>query len=355
MIITYNDATISFDAGGDWAPGQAATVSLNAPDANRNPTSAETLNAYDETVVIPTIVMGTGGLTLAGGNNPNLEKADTNSTAGVVVGTADHATYLLNVQNTTDNSERLRIIHSTEGTTNALINTAATFTWLNVTTGHTRTQLADLAGTVVLNYDIRGAADLLSSTDIDVYVVDSGVNSTNNAAGLISIVTTGNVKSGSYDVDDGSQGITNADETAGHTFSSVGAAGTNFVGVAFKMTHAAAGDMSATADYAISADFCNFDQANGSLTHNCIYRLEAVETGDNTGVFEGTVEYINLNNSTGAAAGGTHAGGDEAPEGLLGYIRGDALSVVLMDSVTLYVLCITTQMHSRLPPRLVHN
>ena len=49
---------------------------------------------------------------------------------------------------------------------------------------------------------------------------------------------------------------------------------------------------------AISADFCNFDQANGSLTHNCIYRLEAVETGDNTGVFEGTVEYINLNNST---------------------------------------------------------
>ena len=33
---------------------------------------------------------------------------------------------------------------------------------------------------------------------------------------------------------------------------------------------------------------------NGSLTHNCIYRLEAVETGDNTGIFEGTVEYLNL-------------------------------------------------------------
>ena len=34
-------------------------------DANRNPISAETLNAYDETVVIPTFVVGTGGLTLA--------------------------------------------------------------------------------------------------------------------------------------------------------------------------------------------------------------------------------------------------------------------------------------------------
>ena len=40
-----------------------ATITVVDPEANRNPTSAETLNAYDETVVtIPTIVMGTGGL-----------------------------------------------------------------------------------------------------------------------------------------------------------------------------------------------------------------------------------------------------------------------------------------------------
>ena len=79
--------------------------------------------------------------------------------------------------------------------------------------------------------------------------------------------------------------------------------------------------MDSDADYAISADFCNFDQANGSLTHNCIYRLEAVETGDNTGIFEGTVEYLNLNNSTanGSISGGKHDGGDqEAPEGSFG-------------------------------------
>ena len=80
---------------------------------------------------------------------------------------------------------------------------------------------------------------------------------------------------------------------------------TALISVAFKLTHAAGNDMSATADYAIYADFCNFDQDNGSLTHNCMYRLEAVETGDNTGIFEGTVEYINLTNST---AGGTTSG-----------------------------------------------
>ena len=57
-------------------------------------------------------------------------------------------------------------------------------------------------------------------------------------------------------------------------------AGTTYVGVAFKLTHAAGSDMDSDADYAIAADFCNFDQNNGSLVHNCMYRLEAVETGE---------------------------------------------------------------------------
>ena len=37
MIITYNDATITLDAGGDWAPGQSATVIVNDPDQNKKP------------------------------------------------------------------------------------------------------------------------------------------------------------------------------------------------------------------------------------------------------------------------------------------------------------------------------
>ena len=91
--------------------------------------------------------------------------------------------------------------------------------------------------------------------------------------------------------------------------------------------------LTATEDYAIAADFCNFDQNNGSLTHNCIYRLEATETGDNTGVFEGTVEYMMLNNSTtGGAISGEHDGNDHEVEGHLGGTSGDALVVVLMDS-----------------------
>ena len=90
----------------------------------------------------------------------------------------------------------------------------------------------------------------------------------------------------------------------------------------------------ADADYAIAADFCNFDQNNGSLVHNCIYRLEAVETGADTGIFEGSVEYINMVNSTGASKKGSHAGNGDAVAGLLGYVNGDALTVVLQDAVS---------------------
>ena len=340
QIITYNDATISMDAGGsDWAPGTTATITVVDPEANRNPTSAETLNAYDETVVLPTIKMGTGGLSLGEGNNPKLSKEAAGATTGVVVGwNTGSPIYTVSVTNTTDNSDRLRIITTAEDNGMA----ATTYTWLNVTTGHTRANLLALAGTVVLNYDIRGMADLVSSTGIDAFLTDSGTNSTDNASGLITLFGAadgggdqGNAKSGSVDIDDNAQFIRSSDVSGTQTLTGVGKAGSSFISLAFKVHHAAGDDMASTADYAISADFCNFDQNNGSLTHNCIYRLEAVETGDNTGVFEGSVEYLNLNNSTAnGAISGEHDGGDQEVEGLLGYIRGDALTVVLMDSVS---------------------
>ncbi|SVE04087.1 uncharacterized protein METZ01_LOCUS456941, partial [marine metagenome] len=88
------------------------------------------------------------------------------------------------------------------------------------------------------------------------------------------------------------------------------------------------------ADYAIAADFCNFDQDNGSNVHNCIYRIEAEETGDNTGIFEGTVDYVMLNNSTAAATDNSeHDGNDEEVESLMG-TNSDGVTVVLMNGVT---------------------
>jgi hypothetical protein len=66
-------------------------------------------------------------------------------------------------------------------------------------------------------------------------------------------------------------------------------------------------------EHAIAVDIINFDQDNSSKSHNAIYRLEAVETGDNTGVFTGTVAYVIMNNSTNQdIAAGTDPGGSSA-------------------------------------------
>ena len=92
--------------------------------------------------------------------------------------------------------------------------------------------------------------------------------------------------------------------------------------------------LNTTADYAIAADFCNFDQDNGSNVHNCIYRIEAEETGDDTGIFEGTVDYVMLNNSTAADTdNGEAAGNDEEVEDLM-TTNSDGVTVVLMNGVS---------------------
>ena len=357
MIITYDDASLSMDAGGDWVAGTAIPVSVTDGDANKNPTSEETLSIGDPLHVIPTIKVGSP-LTLGGGysgDHPNMQTGDvitSNSTcmttwtaalsigvnpcpAGVRFGTtAGGADYGLNVYNTSDNSERLRIIMN--GTTTGApesANASTTF-WLNITTGHTKADLTNLEGTPVLSYDVTALADLISSTAISVHVLDTPVNSTWNSAGDMLVESVGNAKSGVVDLSDNDQYIVNRGVTAGgSTFSSPQNAGTSLISLAFKFTVGAAQKGPASdADFAVSADFCNFDQNNGSLVHNCIYRLEGVESGPNTGVFEGTVEYVLLNNSTSGQGG--QDGNDIEVEGLLGYVKGDALSVVMMDAAS---------------------
>ena len=52
MIITYNDAELSMDAGaGDWVTGEVAYVTVNDPDQNKFPTVTETLSVGDEDAI----------------------------------------------------------------------------------------------------------------------------------------------------------------------------------------------------------------------------------------------------------------------------------------------------------------
>jgi len=347
MIITYTDATIEFGGhDGAWDPTEVATFTIVDPDANKNPSEEDELEIGDETDKIPTIKMGSPK-TLAGGSNACLDASTSEQNTNLCDG-GSTLTYGISVggsvadggiaqgvfvANTTDNSERLRVVHNgTESDSMA----GETATWINVTTGHTRADLVKLPGTVVLSYDVTGPAELVDSNSVSVYVVDSGSNSSEGATtGQLDLLTTGNARSGVLDLDDGTHWLKSRDVSVTQTWTGTGNAGTNLVTVAFKLGHAAGKDLATSADYAIAADFCNFDQNNGSLVHNCIYRIEAEETGDNTGIFQGTVEYINLNNSTdNGSISGEHDGNDQEVDSLLTDMGQDGHAlVVLMDSV----------------------
>ena len=205
MIITYNDATLEFEAGsGDWTATEVATVTVTDPDLNKMPGSDETLTIGDEDSIIPTIKMGTP-LTLANsdGNN-NLKAGAANNNAGVQVGVSTGViTYTLSVANTTDNSERLRIIHSSIDDTSARSDKATggsmhDHTWINVTTAHTIDDLTNLEGTSVLNYDVSGPAGDLGSTAVAVYVLGTGFNTTGSAD--LDLVTSGNDRAAVVDL-----------------------------------------------------------------------------------------------------------------------------------------------------------
>jgi len=181
----------------------------------------------------------------------------------------------------------------------------------------------------------------------------AGMNATTTAsANNICIVSSGNVKSGIFDIDDltgsvdcGNTGYAtdywnaNTERVGVHGIEDVwgSALQTNFVSFAFKFTHPATAHLAnngtcsgyqgalAGANYgdcygehAIAVDIINFDQDNATKSHNAIYRMEAVETGDNTGIFTGTVAYVIMNNSTDQSVG--TSGGD--PGGSSGYTRG---------------------------------
>ena len=220
--------------------------------------------------------MGTGGLNITEGT-AGASTAGQHTPAApcilVCIGDDDSgaAHYNVFVANVTDDSQRLRIIHTAEAGTM----TTATSTWINVTTGHTVSSVIQLPGTTVLSYDISAPADLVGSTDINVYITTDGNNSTDNALGSIDVQTSGNVKSGVVDLV-GSEacsltmttfGCVQNEDISPTTLGGTSAQ-TSLIGIAFQMTHAAGSDMAADADYAIYADFCNFDQDNGSLAHS---------------------------------------------------------------------------------------
>ena len=347
LIIGYNDASIELEAGDSWLPVETANFTLTDPDANKDTTTAETLNIGDPYDRIPTITIGSP-LTL-GENVQTQQAAGTGAHAsgqqalgneGVVINSivqaasADAAAqywYKTKWDNTTDNSQRLNIIVDGVIAPYSPEEALTTITWVNITTSIAPSEIVDMEGTALISYDITSIADQLGSTDIDFMVTQNaqaaatGGNATVTEAGsVICVESSGNVKAGVFDLDELTGGDDCAPNLATGDYDSavqrVGVEGitdvwthgatasqNNFVSYAFKITHPTASYLSNNStctpadcygEFAVAVDIMNFDQDNSSKTHNAIYRMEAVETGADTGVFTGTVAYALMNNST---------------------------------------------------------
>ncbi len=357
LIVGFNDASISLEAGDSWLPVETANFTLTDPDANKDTTSTETLDIGDPYDRIPTIIVGSP-LTL-GDNVQTVQKtvggkaklANEGVTIQTLVSESAHTGnwYTTSWSNTTDSSKRLKI--EVNGMTYpglAPEEAAQTVTWLNITTSIAPSTLVDLEGTALLSYDVTSIADALGSTAISAMMTHGeqgkGMNATvdhtagettASSARVICLETSGNTASAVVDMDEltGSDSCGNAPYAAAtervgvHGISDVFGSATqeSFVSFAFKFTHPAQGHLSQNdtctsgacfGEYAVAVDIINFDHDNATKSHNSIYRMEAVETGDNTGIFTGTVAYAIMNNSTSQDGSGD-------PSGSSGFTRGN--------------------------------
>lgn len=359
LLAGYEDASLSLTAGDSWLPVETANFTLTDPDENKDASSTETLSIGDPDARIPTIIIGSP-LTLGAnvkteqtvniigfGNSSSVDQKHKMTHSGVaaqskIAGEAGNKNwYKTSWANTTDSSERLKIIIN--GLTWSEQNpedTAQTITWVNVTTEINPSQIVDMIGTALVSYDVRSLADALGSNDIDVMMThgtpELGMNATVQApAGINNVIcleSSGNIKAQIVDLDE----ITGGDDcgagTTGTNYDQaterVGVDGiedvwgialdTNLVSFAFKFTHPAQAHLASNGtcstedcygEYAIAVDIINFDHDNATKVHNAIYRMEAVETGDDTGIFTGTVAYAIMNNSTDQSVGTGDPGG----------------------------------------------
>jgi hypothetical protein len=304
LVVAYTDMSMTLDAGDEWAPGESATLTIVDPDANKVASSTETLATSNEEITIPTITMGSP-IWCDDSSARTLDSEATNSA------TANTTITPSAMKAVDDDSKRCQ--------STVTASTAAVITWWNTTVGKAcsissgvtsdcdkdataaenatsatnRAQTWEDSGTVILGFDVTEIADVLESTaaitEIAIYMSTNETSGT-RAVGDDSVsqnyitVSEGNVtKKGTVKVTGENKGYTVKNLQTGKP-----------IVVSIKITTTAAASLTADT-YATSIDICNFDQDASSAEHDCVYRVEVEETGDDTGVFEGTVAYANMN------------------------------------------------------------
>ena len=263
FTVATSDASASIDAGAAWMPGEPANYTIVDPDMNRMSGDAETLDISADNI-IPTVIIGEPKTLIANdiGNGPSGDRltfaasdADSYATGGTAVDMGD-------------GSKRIKLTLAA-GTAQANSTLTINTQW-DASTFIPTSSVTD--GAQMLYYNICSITDDLVSTDIALTIDGTAVAEPG-----------GNACSGEVQQTEAGAGID----------------GDASVDLVFVITHDST--TGTAGDYVIAADLHNYAvgvRADG------IYRMEAVETGPDTGVFEGTVAYV-LMNTVQAADGGT--------------------------------------------------
>ena len=275
--IAYSDATVSMDAGAEWMPAEAAVVTIVDADANR-------VNGYDETMgmtvlnaatTIPYIKTGSPVYLGSDSNGPSGDGGqNTAPQIKVVNDAATGSTYPAQSSAASGGAELGIYELTTDGAT-----TAATTHILNIGTDYTTTDVGNMTGTVVLNYDIASIFDTLSATSM---TIDTMGNSTGGATATAFAANYTGLSSGAgnliFDCCAGGTGIGNKMNG-------------NSTAIEFIFTITSPSGALAAGVYPVAVDFFNFNATTDVAS--AIYRLEAEEDGVD-GTFTGFVDYATM-------------------------------------------------------------
>jgi len=290
MVVAYTDMSMTFDAGDEWVPGEEATLTIIDPDSNKMATSAETLDVNNEELIgVPAIQLG--------------KPYHCNDWTGIVVGGG------------TGGSSSVSLIQPIDGDSmrckfTTAVTASATETWINVTMGQYSNSAADQDSVISDNIAIwENDGSVYVGVDVSEMVekIGESVAVTSVRVEIATNITQEHA-TGTGGADFGTPGhltLTEGNTTGKGVYRCVDIDHSSLdctqlkhsVAPVVRIAIAGAAHTLPADTYGMSVDIMHFDQDDSSIAHDAVYRIEAEETGDDTGVFEGTVAYANMGGS----------------------------------------------------------
>ncbi len=266
IVVVHDFATITMDTasiGDEWNSGEEITVTLTDNDLNLNTRADEDLDVNGANVLlVPTLQIGSPVSLVSGGSiTMNGVSAGSQSVVNGFSFTIDSYSKIARVLDALGTSATIGI--------------------------HTGILVSDLNA-----LELKGGNEFLS-IDLRTIVGGTAAISTITITEANSTTVLGTVAVGTSGSGNGQQ--TNA-FLANNTNLAQSPSGTK-VGMTIVLDGANASSNSG----GISIDFMSF----GDSINHSIYRMELEESGDNTGVFEGTIEYVMVNQLNMAATSQT--------------------------------------------------